>query len=260
MIMKKVNLLFILTLSLLLAISACKPKEEDPNDVVLGEVTVNLDANKAVVRTQEAVVGNFVADALKEYSESLGETVDFAVFNGGGIRFDSEGREDGIYPAGDFTVGYGEEMFPYGNTVMVVEVTGEELKTIFEHSISGLPVPEEGEEGRFLQVSKEIKVEIDLSKQVEVLNETDEDNPIIVTPGERITSLKINGTDFDSTATYTFATSNYIGEGGDSYVALANIDAAKRKDLGELCQEALKYYLEKNESVEPVIEGRIIFK
>jgi len=167
-------------MSVVVFFSACKPKEEDPSDVVLGEITVNLDVNKAVVRTQEAVAGNFVTDALKEYTESLGETVDFALFNGGGIRFDSEVRADGIYPSGDFTVGYGEEMFPYGNTIMVVEVTGEELKTIFEHSFSGFPIPTEGEEGRFLQVSKELKIEIDLDKQIEVLDETDETNIVMV--------------------------------------------------------------------------------
>ena len=146
-------------------------------------------------------------------------------------------------------------MFPYGNTIMVVEVTGEELKTIFERSITGISEVE----GRFLQVSKELKVEVDASLQVQVLDETGE-KPVIVTAGQRITSLKINGTEFDSTATYRLITSNYIAEGHDGYVAFADVDASKRKDLTELCQVAIKYYLEKHESITPKIESRIILK
>ncbi len=259
--MKKANLLFILTMSFVVFLSACKPKEEDPNDVVLGQLTVNLDANKAIVRTQEAAIGNFVADALTEYAEYIGEAVDFALFNGGGIRFDDSLRTDGIYLAGDFTVGYINEMFSSENTVFYVEVTGEDLKSIFEHSVSILPEIVGDTEGRFLHVSKELIIEVDLSKQAEVLDDTDKDNPpVTVTPGERITSLKINGLEFDSTATYKFVTSNYIAEGGDSYSTLANLDENKTKDLIELFQVAIIHYIEKHKSVTPAIDGRIIFK
>lgn len=252
--MRKFKIFFgIFAVVAMFMVSCNKNEEVTPDQIVYGEVTVDLDVNKSYIRTQEAPVGNFVCDAMADYVRSEGHEIDFAVFNAGGIRFDAETRPDGIYLAGDFTEADANEMFPFGNTITVVEVTGEELKSIFEHSVSLISQAE----GVFLQVSSEVEVQVDTTMQVEIIDETDPDNPSIVTYGQRITSLKIGGTDFDSLATYKLATSNYIAEGNDTYVTFGSIASDKKTSLDSLCQVSLKYYLEKKGSVTPKTENRI---
>ena len=233
--------------------TSCNDKEEDDVIEVYGEITIALDVNKDVLRLNEAIAGNFVSDATKEYLESKGKTLDFAIINGGGIRFGEDTRPDGIYPAGDFTAEEADEMFPFGNKIMIVEVTGEELKTIFERSVSALPE----REGRFLQVSSELKIEIDSTLQPQTI--TLDTPPVIVTHGTRITSIKINGVEFDSTATYKLAISDYIASGEDGYVTFANISSEKKEDIGDTFPLSLKYYLEEHSPITPAIEGRITF-
>jgi 5'-nucleotidase/UDP-sugar diphosphatase len=250
--MKKTNLLLIIILGIIITFASCKPEEEvDPN--VVGQIEVALDANKTIVRTQECLAGNLVADAIKDYGVFLGKTVDFAVFNGGGIRFDAETRADGIYPAGDFTYDDAEEMFPFGNTLMIVEVTGEQLKSIFERSVASLPAGE----GNFLQISSEVKITIDTLLAAQVVNKTDS---TLTSEGLRIKSIKINNVEYNPASTYKIITSDFIGGGGDFFIALKNLETSKRTSLDSLCQKAIIYYIKENTPVTPVLGSRIVFE
>ncbi len=58
-------------------------------NVTIGTTAEPLDSRKATLRTQEAAIGNVVADALREAVKA-----DIAIVNGGGIRGNKE------YPAG----------------------------------------------------------------------------------------------------------------------------------------------------------------
>lgn len=233
--------------------SCCKDTIEEP--VALGEIKVNLDASKSEVRTKETLIGNMICDAIKADAERKGKVVNFAVMNGGDIRFSAENRPSGIYPAGLFTTEMIDEMLPFGNTNVVVKVTGKELKSIFERSVAQLPIAK----GPFLQVSKELKIIIDTTKAPQIINELVEPN-VIVSNGNRIVSIKINNVEYDSLATYTLVTSDYIAEGNDGYVTFRNISADKKGNLGEDQSGALKEYIILNTPLTPVIEGRISYQ
>lgn len=256
--MKSIEKILVLILMASVIFIGCNDDDNDNDDAtVYGITTVDLDASKSHIRSEESLIGNMIADAFKDYAESKGESVDFAVANSGNIRFSDETRTDGIYPANlEYTDEIIEEIFPWDNSLIKVKVTGVELKSIFENSVKSLP--EDGK-GWFLQVSSELKIQVDLSKQRQVLDETDPENPVIATQGERILSIIINNVEYDTTAQYTLAVNSYIAEGGDDFVTFKNIESTLKTQIGEDYREALKMYLQKYSPVTPALEGRITF-
>ena len=127
----------------------------------LGTSNVALDANKAVIRTEESPIGNLLGDAIYWYITNKMEIqIDFAIQNSGGIRFNEETRKDGIYPAGDFTENMVLEILQFPNTIAVVELSGLQLKEILEHSVALI----EESKGQFLTFSKGVIATFDISK------------------------------------------------------------------------------------------------
>lgn len=242
-------------LAIFLLLASCCKEPEQTEPVSLGEISVDLDANKNHIRTEESLIGNLVADAFMDYAFSKGKQVDFALVNSGNIRFNPETRPSGIYPAGLFTGEMVDEMLPFGDFGEIVKVTGTELKEIFERSVAQLPEAK----GPFLQLSEGVKIEVDLSKQRQIIDET-LDPEVIVTPGKRIVSIKINSNEIDSLKEYTLFAPDFITLGNDGYVTFFNIPETKKESLGEDISIALKNYIILNSPVTPFIEGRITFK
>jgi 2',3'-cyclic-nucleotide 2'-phosphodiesterase (5'-nucleotidase family) len=80
-------------------------------NVVIGKTTGSLDSRRNIVRTQEAAIGNLIADAMKD---AVG--ADIAITNGGGIRADKE------YAAGsDITRRDILSELPFGNVTVLTE-------------------------------------------------------------------------------------------------------------------------------------------
>ncbi len=105
---------------------------------------------------------------------------------------------------------------PFGNTVAVIYVTGEEILQALEASTFSTPE----QIGAFPQTSG-IEWTLDCTKpyakgDVYMLNgkETTYFAPDSI---QRVTITAINGEPFDPTATYAVVTSNFIAEGGDTY-------------------------------------------
>ena len=94
---------------------------------------VDLDGNKAPgVRTQETNLGDFAADAiLWSAQQAMGEQVVAALTNGGGIRASIK--------AGDITMKDMKTIFPFGNQVSVLTVTGAELLEALEAATFSTP-------------------------------------------------------------------------------------------------------------------------
>ena len=87
------------------------------------KTTVNLNGEREPgVRTEETNLGDFAADAyLYAAQQYLGDSVkvDGAIQNGGGVR--------ASIPAGDISMNTLYTVFPFGNYINVVKVTGAEL-------------------------------------------------------------------------------------------------------------------------------------
>ena len=233
-------------------LNSCKPEEIDTS--IVGEVTIDVDANKNTVRKIEALLGNMLCDGNMLFAkDSLSKNPDFAIFNGGNIRFNDETSPSGIYKAGKYTEDDILEILYYDGNLYLIELTGEQLKEILERSVASLP---DEAKGWFLQCSKELNYTANLSEQGQIIDETDPDNITISTPGERITSIKINGQDYNLETKYSIIVPNYIGDGEDGFVTFANIDASLKEDLGDY-RIAFTYYFKKYSPITPELDGRI---
>jgi 5'-nucleotidase/UDP-sugar diphosphatase len=156
-------------------------------DAPLGTTAVELDSRNATVRTREAAIGNVIADAMRVSTHA-----DAAVVNGGGIR---GGR---VYaPSSPLTRRDVLVELPFGNRVVVIEISGRDLKRALENGLSQLP----NAGGRFPQVSG-VTIEADASRPA----------------GERITAIKVGDAPLDESKTYRVATNDFMARGGDGYV------------------------------------------
>lgn len=167
-----------------------------------------------LVRSRETAIGNLCADAFREIGGA-----DIGIINGGGIRAD--------LPQGDITYADMLAVQPFGNTLCVVEATGQEIADLLEIACMYTKSETEengmaaGENGSFLQVSG-LKYVIDTSVESSV--ELDEYDSFLAVSGERrakdIEVLNENG-EYEplvSDKTYTIASYDYIlKEGGNSY-------------------------------------------
>lgn len=187
---------------------------------VVGETAVELDGVRENVRTKETNLGNLAADALRVMTGA-----DCAVQNGGGIRASIK--------TGNITKGDLMEVFPFGNTVQVLEVSGEDILKALEQSVSVYPEAN----GGFLQVSG-ITFKFNPEKEA----------------GSRVISAKINGKDLSLTKKYTIAMNDYTAAGGDEYTMF--VGAKKVSELGTL-DDVLIQYFQKNGTKGCDVSGRI---
>lgn len=178
------------------------------------EVSLSISSEKGIrmVRNRETAIGDFCADAYRAVSGA-----DVAIVNGGGIRAN--------LPVGEITYEDILAVYPYGNTLCVVEVSGQDILDALEAANrevqketddGGNPL---GENGGFLQVSG-VRFVVDTSVPTTV--QMDE-NGMFVSCGEnrRVKEVEILQKDgsyapLDPQGTYTLASQNYLlKQGGD---------------------------------------------
>ncbi len=171
--------------------------EETQNQVVAqSEVkltTVDPETGERLIRTQETNLGDFCADAYRAVAGA-----DIAFVNGGGIRADIE--------EGDVTFGDIVAVHPYGNELVLAEVTGQQILDALEWGSRGTPVEEIGGFQQVSGLSYEVHTYID-SPCVE------DEYGAFASVGEgerRVKNVKVGGEDIDPEATYKLAGHNYM--------------------------------------------------
>ncbi|WP_223671161.1 NAD nucleotidase [Kangiella shandongensis] len=144
-------------------------------------------------------ISNIVALAFKEQSIEA----DIAIQNGGGVRID--------VPAGDITVGTAYTLLPFANTLVNLDMTGEEIKQVLEEAVDYATTPG-GSTGAYPYASG-LRFDVDLNQAM----------------GSRISNLevKLKGetewTAIDLSATYKVVTNDFIASGKDGYVTFGTI-------------------------------------
>ena len=189
--------------------------EEELNRVVAHtDVTLTTvsEAGIRLIRSRETNLGDFCADAYRVISGA-----DIAFVNGGGIRAD--------LAAGDITYGDIIAVHPYGNTLCVVEATGQEILDALEMASRSVMAEVSdgenavGENGAFLQVSG-LRYTIDTAVASTVaVDETG----MFVSCGKnrRVKDVQVLQSDgsyapLEPAKTYTLASHNYLlKQGGD---------------------------------------------
>ena len=164
-------------------IESQKARVEEITSEVVAYTPVRLDGERNNVRTKPTNLGNMIARSMVEATGA-----DAAFTNGGGIR--------ASIPAGDVTRGDIITVLPFNNTVVVIEVTGQDIYDALEWGYSRLPESN----GGFPQTAN---LGIVYSRFSD--------------PGNRIKRVLINGRLVDRDATYKIATNDFMAAGGDGY-------------------------------------------
>jgi 5'-nucleotidase/UDP-sugar diphosphatase len=177
--------------------------------------TTPFALNRDNARLGNSSLGNLISDAMLAAAEKSGAKV--ALMNNGGIRANID--------QGDITFSEVIEVSPFGNTLVVMDVTGTELLAALEVGASRW-----GEDGRGigLHVSKWTLVKYDVSKPV----------------GQRVVSGTINGEPIEPGRTYRIVTNSFMATGGDGFVSLKDAKGY-RVDTGSLDRDALVDHLKK---------------
>ena len=178
------------------------PKEKDKNGNPI-----------RIVRMKETNMGDLCADAMLRLTES-----DVAIMNGGGIRA-SIGK-------GDITYGDIINVFPFGNELSVIKVSGQQILDALEWGAKGLP----DENGGFLQVAG-MTYTIDLS--VDSSCTKDENGMFTGIEGDRrVKDVMIGDSPVDPEGSYRLASIKYIlNSHGDGYTMFDGAEVIQKGSM-----------------------------
>ena len=175
----------------------------------INDPTATTEEGKPVriVRRTETNLGDLCADA---YLNQSGEA-DIAFVNGGGIRVQLE--------AGDLTLNDILKVHPFGNSMTVIEVTGQQVLDALEWSVHSLP----GEFGGFNQVAG-LTFEVDPTIESPVV--TSEDGVMFDhvddSKPRRVRNVVVGGEPLDPDRIYKLASHDYqLLNNGDGYTMYA---------------------------------------
>ncbi|MBL7884340.1 MAG: 5'-nucleotidase C-terminal domain-containing protein [Bacteroidia bacterium] len=195
-------------------------------DAIMNEILIVSD-QELLKGLPESGLGNFVSDAvLKKANDKYKPTdeapANICLLNNGGLRAQ--------LPKGNITRGNVFELMPFENSIVILTLSGEKTKQLFESIIAINGAPFSG--------------------------------ATVKAKGKKMTELKINNKDFDVTKTYKVATSDYLSSGGDKYDFLKN--PIKTDTLNYLLRDAIIDFLieenKKGNTLKYVTDGRIKFE
>lgn len=205
------------------------------NDLITHDPVTNV----RIIRRAETNLGDLCADAIRAATKA-----DIAVMNGGGIRA-------GI-KSGEVTYGDVYSVYPFGNRLCTIKVTGQQLLDALEFSVSAFP----DENGGFLHVSG-----LTFTFRTDIPSPVTRDDSGMFTgvSGERrVQSVMVGDRPLDPDKTYILAGIDYIlRDSGDGYSMFAGcpvVDADVGLDFDVLV-DFLTYDYQKDPSLYEEVYG-----
>jgi len=211
----------------------------------VGRTHVFLDGERSSCGISECNLGNLVADSLVNHFIKFAEEDEWskasiAFVNAGGLR----GSIDERYRNGSITFGDVLTVSPFNNPIDLIEITGQTLKDVFEHSVS-----KQQKNGGFLQISG-IQITFNISRPI----------------GDRVTELMVRCRTcrvptyepLRLNDTYQLVTYNYLIEGGDGYSTLKE-NIINRTNYGVTSYDVIIEYLQQSLPFTIGLERRIRF-
>jgi len=196
-------------------------------DVNIGQTHVELDTRRPSVRAIETVIGNVIADAMRE---STGSDVGFA--NGGGIRGNK------IYDPGTMLTRRDIlTELPFGNVTVKLELSGQQIREALENGVSQA----EHFAGRFPQVSG---MAFTWNSKAPA--------------GQRVGSITVNGQPLDEGRKYTLATNDYMAGGGDGYKVFKKGKVLIDASASTLMANTVIDHIAAQGGIRTALEGRIV--
>jgi len=164
----------------------------------------------------ESALGDLVADSTLFGARAAGAQI--GLMNNGGIRKDLESGPDLMT-----NVGQNQAVVPFGNTLIVVSLSGAQIKTLLEQQWPGATA----DDGNLLQVSEGFSYRWDSTQP----------------QGQRVVagSIMLNGKPLNEQQQYRVAANSFLAGGGDRFTVLAN--GTRRLDTGVRDIDAFSDYL-----------------
>lgn len=172
--------------------------------VKIGSVNARLEGDRSKVRFVQTNMGHLILSAQMARTGA-----DFAVMSGGGIRDSIE--------AGDITYKNVLKVQPFGNTLVYVDMTGQEVADYLK-AVAQMK-PDSGAYPQFASVS-------------------------FTASGGALSDIKIKGEPLDPAKTYRMATLSFNATGGDGYPAIDKKPGYV--NTGFVDAEVLKQFIEQN--------------
>lgn len=163
----------------------------------------------------EAALGDLVADAVLEATRAQGVQIGF--MNTAGMRKDFD-----VGPDLMATYGQVQMVLPFGNTLVVMDLTGKQLREILELQWQR---EHADVDHSMLQISHGFAYRWDASAG----------------RGARVVGMTLNGEPIDEHKTYRVVANNFLAEGGDGFPVFAQ--GANKRDTGIRDIDAFTAYL-----------------
>ncbi len=165
----------------------------------------------------DRLMGNLIADAMLAATAKQGAVAAFT--NTGGVRSSID--------AGPITYGEAISVVPFNNTLVLLDLTGDELFRAIEFGVEkgGQLIPSRG-------TSYTVK-------------------------GGQLVEVKIGGQVIDKAKTYRVCLNSFTASGGDGHEIL-KAAAGKRTDTGMVDIDAFVDFIKANSPLDPKSEGRIV--
>jgi len=170
-----------------------------------------------------------MADAMLAYRLNNSDTADFALINAGGVR--------ATIDEGPITRGEVLTSFPFGNSIVEITLSGEEVWTVLEGIVTGVNQDNGEEVTSFFQISSGIQVEYN----------PDNNN------GSKLVSVTVGGEPLDNGTEYNIVTLDYLAGGGDNFFTpTEDFISLDTQD------EVLVLYIQQESPVDIELDGRIL--
>lgn len=168
----------------------------------------------------ESLLGGVIADAAVAATRDQGAQIGF--MNPGGIRKDLETGEGGVV-----SFGQAQAVLPFGNTLVVMDLTGAQLRRVLEQQWDR-PA---SSDPSILAVSSALTYDWDGTQPV----------------GRRTANVKVDGKALDDDKVYRVVANNFLAEGGDNIPMFAK--GTRRVETGLRDLDALIAYLQTQPAV-----------
>jgi 5'-nucleotidase len=201
-------------------ITAFRKPIEQLKAQVVGDTVGGIDRDFS--KGPELAMGNVIADAQLAFTEKQKTVI--ALMNQGGVRAE--------IAAGPINYDELISVQPFGNTLVVLDLTGTEILAALEVGAG---------KGSFIQVSKGFSYTV---KKV-------------ADRSYKVQSARFNGMPLGLDTTYRVVVNSFMARGGDGFVSLQNAKGF-RLDTGFSDLDAMIEYFKKNKPTEGIREGRII--
>ena len=203
-------------------------------NTVIGTITTDITEDETAAG--ESALGDVIADAQLDATDDpgFGDAV-VAFMNPGGIRDDMLFAPSGTEGPGEVTYGEAFSVQPFGNSLVTMTLTGDQIHTLLEQQWEGQVNP------RILQVSEGFTYEWSAG----------------AADGDRVdaASIMINGVPIVADQGYRVTVNSFLADGGDNFSVL--VEGTNRLG-GEVDLDALITYFGINSPVPPGPQDRIV--